>query len=195
MPIETVTPAASDILTLAEAKAHLIVQHTEDNDYITRLITTATKVVQDRLNRQLINATLRLWLDRFPCGSDPLELRRPKVQSITEIKYVAGDGTLTTWDPANYASDLVSEPARILPVYGTGWPSTRPQMNAVQVKFVAGYGTSPSDVPETIRQAALLLIGHWYLNREAVITGTISTEVQQTVEALLSAESWGGYVA
>jgi hypothetical protein len=34
-------------------------------------------------------------------------------------------------------------------------------------------------------QAMLLMIGHWYANREAIIVGTISSELFLTVEALL----------
>lgn len=40
-------------------------------------------------------------------------------------------------------------------------------------------------VPKTAIQAMYLLIGHWYENREAVVTGTISKEIEFAVNALL----------
>lgn len=36
-----------------------------------------------------------------------------------------------------------------------------------------------------VEQAILLLVGHWYANREAVVTGTISTAVPLAVDRLL----------
>lgn len=45
----------------------------------------------------------------------------------------------------------------------------------------------PVDVPKTIKQALLLLIAHWYTNREAVVaTNVVPREVALTVDALLN---------
>lgn len=195
MPIEVVTPAAEDAVSLAEAKAHLVVQHTEDDTLITRLISAATRECSNRLNRQLITATLRLWLDCFPRQADPIELRFPPIQSVEAVQYVDVDGDLQTWDDGLYLVDRISEPARIRPAFGQIWPSTRRQYNAVSIECIAGYGDEPADIPQTIRHAVLLLIGHWYLNRESVVVGSISSDVGSTVDALLSGESWGGYLS
>ncbi|RYE43614.1 MAG: phage gp6-like head-tail connector protein [Hyphomicrobiales bacterium] len=42
----------------------------------------------------------------------------------------------------------------------------------------------------TFKQAALLLVGHYYANREAVVTGTIATALPFSVSALLDPHRW-----
>ncbi|WP_444757139.1 head-tail connector protein [Pseudomonas sp. A014] len=49
------------------------------------------------------------------------------------------------------------------------------------------------DFPASFKAALLLLIGHSYANREAVVTGTIATELPLAVESLLwSCRDWHG---
>ncbi|CAI3808186.1 MULTISPECIES: head-tail connector protein [Pseudomonas] len=45
-------------------------------------------------------------------------------------------------------------------------------------------------ITKAIRQGALLLIGHWYANREAVATGTIATELPLATNALWRPHRW-----
>jgi uncharacterized phiE125 gp8 family phage protein len=102
-------------------------------------------------------------------------LPKPPIASITSVTYVDTDGATQTWSSALYQTDLPSgptaEPARILPAYNESYPSTRAQMNAVTVRFVAGYGVDGSYVPEDIKLGMHMLIGHWYEQREAVVVG------------------------
>lgn len=44
---------------------------------------------------------------------------------------------------------------------------------------------APERVPPRMTQAVLMLVGHWFANREAVVTGTIAAQVPLAVEALL----------
>jgi hypothetical protein len=62
----------------------------------------------------------------------------------------------------------------------------------VTIVAAGGY-TSVSEVPQLAKQAIHMLVGHWYANRETVITGTISKEVELSYRALLSRIAWGGY--
>jgi len=49
------------------------------------------------------------------------------------------------------------------------------------------------DFPASFKAALLLLIGHSYANREAVVVGTITAEVPMAVESLLwSSRNWSG---
>jgi uncharacterized phage protein (predicted DNA packaging) len=50
-----------------------------------------------------------------------------------------------------------------------------------------------SAFPASFKAALLLLIGHSYANREAIVTGTIATELPMAVESLLwSSRDWRG---
>ncbi|NBA95510.1 head-tail connector protein [Pseudomonas sp. R5(2019)] len=49
------------------------------------------------------------------------------------------------------------------------------------------------DFPASFKAALLLLLGHSYASREAVVTGTIATELPFAVESLLwSSRNWHG---
>jgi uncharacterized phiE125 gp8 family phage protein len=70
--------------------------------------------------------------------------------------------------------------------YGVTWPSLYGVPNAATVTFTAGYGATADTVPQAIKQAMLLLIGHWYIHRESVIVGAAPSEVPQAAKALLA---------
>ncbi len=59
-----------------------------------------------------------------------------------------------------------------------------------RVTYQAGYAQldDPNawSAPEDIQQAVLLLVGHWYENRETVNVGNITSELPLTTHALLS---------
>jgi len=60
------------------------------------------------------------------------------------------------------------------------------------VTFSTGYALDTpeavlADVPKAIVAAINLLVGHWYENREEVITGLTASTVPGTVERLLTA--------
>jgi uncharacterized phiE125 gp8 family phage protein len=75
---------------------------------------------------------------------------------------ISGGGTVTG---KNYVEDLLSQPARLTPVFGQMWPVARVVANAVQITYVCGYGDDPSAVPEGIKTGIKLLVNHWYENR------------------------------
>lgn len=58
----------------------------------------------------------------------------------------------------------------------------------------AGTGTHFVAMPPVqAKRAVLLLVGHWFLNREASLKGTISKEVEFSVSSLAQQLSWGSY--
>jgi uncharacterized phiE125 gp8 family phage protein len=68
---------------------------------------------------------------------------------------------------SDYLLDDYREPARLTPAYGTCWPETRDQANAVLIRYAAGYANAGA-VPQEIKNWMLLRIGAMYESREAV---------------------------
>jgi uncharacterized phiE125 gp8 family phage protein len=180
--LTTTTAPAGEPLGAAEAKLHLRLDGDDENELLDALITAARDVCETATHRAFITQTLELGLDCFPCE---ISVPRPKLQSVTSVKYLDTNGTLQTLASTEYTVDASSEPGRIKPAYGKYWPVTRKELNAVRISFKAGFGDDAEDVPATIRQAMLMLIAHLYENREPVNIGNIVNNLPMTVEFLL----------
>jgi uncharacterized phiE125 gp8 family phage protein len=176
MALKIITPPAEEPVTPAEAKASpsFRVTGTTDDADITSLITTAREMAEAITRRALITQTLEIVLDGFPSGG--IELYCPPIQSVASIKYIDTDGVEQTLDPLLYAVDDDSEPGLVVPAYGESWPSTRDQVNAVRVRYVAGYGAA-ADVPAAFKTWIKMRAGTLYDNSQAIIIGTIVTPI------------------
>lgn len=184
MHLDVVTAPAAEPVLLAAAKAHLRVDGSDENDLITALIVAARQYVEERCGIALITQTLKFSLDSF---ADKIRLPRPPVTAITKIEYVNTAGTVVTVLLAgNNLWRLGAGPMQSLltPFFDTTWPDTACVPAAVQITYTAGYGDSGTAVPGAITQAMLLMIGHWYKNREAVSEEQFS--VPMAVDALLA---------
>jgi len=188
-------------ITREQAKIHLRVPFTEttDDSYIDALIEAATQVVEQITNRKIITQTWERYFDGFPnllgyalaIDSENMpaptgfELPYSPLQSISSIKYYNPDGNLETLPTTVYQVDLYSAVGRVFLKANQTWPNTEEyRLNAVEVRFVCGYGSATA-VPKAIRQAILLLVGTWYENRESVISGVSVAKVPDTIELLL----------
>jgi len=164
--------------------------YSAEDDLLTALITVARQYCEDYQNRAYITQEWELWLDDWP-DEDYIRIPLPPLQSVEAVKYYGTDDTEYTIDSDDYFADTKSEPGRVALAYSGVWPTaTLRPVNGVLVEFTAGYGDAASNVPERVRQAMLLLIGHLYENRQAVQVSeyrSISAlEVPFTVKALLS---------
>lgn len=181
MELVYVSGPASEPITLAEAKAHLRVDLTDEDDLISVLITAARQYVEVAAGVCIGSQTWRQSYDCFPeCF---LCLKTPLV-SVTSLYYLDSAGSNTLLDPSDYRVDVDS--GRVTPLYGDTFPTAREDTGSVRLTYVAGGTIAP-----VLRQAMFLLIGHWFENREAIALGTIATNIPLAVQSLVSAGSWG----
>ena len=193
--VKVTVPPAAEPVSLADAKAHLRVDHDADDTRITALITAARRAAEMYLSRALITQTLRWTVTPMdvlrPRGpfrlQHPLTLPRSPAQSISSVVITDETGAATTLTAPAYVADLAQEPGRIafdLSAVLTGGQTLRSaNLQNVQVTFVAGYGADGASVPQTITQAILLTVAMLYENR-----GDDGGELPQAVQWLLDTD-------
>ena len=188
-------------VSVSEAKEHLrIVDFTGDDDYIGGLIDAATTWCEDFCDRTFADKTYTVAFDDFPAlrtelPRPPVRLNATAASATVTISYVdTGGATQTlTWAQSGtqqFRLDRDHVPALVYPLYLEVWPSVRLDDKSVQITYLAGYGGA-ANVPTPAKHAIKMLVGHWYLNREAV--GNAGQNVPMGVAALLEPLKWKQY--
>ena len=104
--------------------------------------------------------------------------------SAVSVQYYDKNNTLQTLSTSVYDVDITNSPTRIRLGYNQEWPDTRERLNAVKITCTVGFASAAA-VPEDIKAAIKLMIGHLYANRESVVVGRIATELPMGVKFLL----------
>lgn len=208
-----VSPPEMLPVSLEEAKRHLRVKHSLEDDLIRGLIGAATVHLDGWtgiLGRCLVEQIWRQDFDRFErCLVLPLG----PVISVTSVTWRNAAGQIATVASGSYAlrtdaggRSVVSfdrdftfpidlhESAAVAVTYRAGYPNI-PEIPAVE----PGEGDPPDppgspaipaqpNIPEPIRIAILLLVGAWYENREETAIGVSVASLPEHIgaHALLS---------
>lgn len=183
--VTVVTAPTVEPVQLATAKAHLRVDLGTEDVLIESLIRAARLHVEALTGLACITQTLDYTFDDFPENGSPLFLPRTPVASITSVTSYSTAHVASTFASASYTLLSTTVPAKILLNDGYDWPSSLRDEAGGVVRFVAGYGTAESAVPEPIRQAMLLLIAHWFVQREPTAAVTL-TPIPLAIDALLA---------
>jgi uncharacterized phiE125 gp8 family phage protein len=181
-----VTAPTKEPVTLPEAKLHLRVDGTDDDDLINALITTARVHVESITRRKLLTQTWDYTLSDWPCAA-AFKLPFGNLQNVTSVKWKDEDGTETTLTPTtDYLVETNgSECGRIVLPYGGTWPSgTLYPSNAITVRYVCGW-TTDENVPYPIKAAIKLLLTKLYESRGEDTVGAGQTVHEDKTMLLL----------
>lgn len=183
MTVLLITPPALEPVSLAEAKAHLRLTGTDDDDFVSALIVAARLQVETAIRRVLVDQTWRIYRDDWP-RDGLVELPVGPIRSVAEVIVYDADGTPVTLSPTAWQLDAASAPAR-LKLLGTGPTPGRP-LNGIEIDVVAGFGPSGLEVPQPLRLAISMLVARWYENREGAGFGIVPSAVADAFEALVA---------
>jgi uncharacterized phiE125 gp8 family phage protein len=183
-PVMVTAPAAM-VLTMAEVKENLRIEHDDDHNLLTGLIAAVHSYLDGPFGI-LRNCLLdQVWAVRGPSWGG-MRLGLGNVQGIDLVRYwPAGGGVELTLPATDYRVCFDAHGAFLTLNAGVR-PELALRADAVTVHFRAGYGSSAKDVPPAIRQAMQLLVGHYYKHSEAVISGARPTELPMGARALLA---------
>ena len=178
------TPPALEPVTLADAKAHLRIDGSDDDALLTAAVVAARVHVEALTRRLLIEQGWRVYLDAWP---------KRRIVTIPVAPLMAVD-SLTVFDPNgdpivvtedDYEVATVSVPGRL--VLSSPVPVLVGRaVNGIEIDVTAGYGASSIDVPGPLRQAIMMLVAHWYEHRGAVGHDLAGDTPPQGFEALIA---------
>ncbi|MDE2444800.1 MAG: head-tail connector protein [Alphaproteobacteria bacterium] len=157
---------------MAEAKAHLRIYHSDDDTFISTLITTARRMIEQRYDLCLMQQNWSLFLDDWPEGGI-FDVPLQPLSSVVDIKTYGDDDTPSTIDPAHYFLDLASLPQRIVLRRGRVFQTPGRRVNGIEAKLVMGFGATANAVPAEIKQAMLIAIADGFANRGDEKTGRL----------------------
>lgn len=161
------TSPATEPVTLTEAKAQLLVDHNEDDNLITGLISVARAKAENYCNRYFADATAALLFTAFPDDlSDPVQIPVPDVQSVDAVSYIDADNASQSLAGTTFDAE-----------YQYLWPSSQWPTSDVQGVRVAVTVGAPVEIV-AVKQAILIMITDLYENRGSTVVGSINTSTE-----------------
>lgn len=178
-------------VSLADVKAHVVVDTDDDDALIEGYIQAATLLAEDRTGRVLLAADFEYRADRW---CDPLVIPVAPVRDVTEVRYLDEDDIERSLDAGAWyhvVTDVGAE-IRFTDAFQAPSLSSRPQ--GIRVSFAAGFDipdvSGSGDDPDLQqnhmdRLIVMLLVGNWYLAREPVSLGGQADEIPFSVKSLI----------
>uniref|UniRef100_UPI0037C099FF head-tail connector protein n=1 Tax=Flavobacterium sp. TaxID=239 RepID=UPI0037C099FF len=153
-----VAAPATEPVTLSQAKAHVRVDHSDDDTLLTATIKAARAHIEAACAVRFAPRTgVTMRCDGF---ADLARLPEAPVTSITSITYLDTAGASQTLATTVYELRADGIDAGIVLKPNQTWPAIQTG-SRITVTAAIGYAT----VPEDAYHAMLMLIGHFYENR------------------------------
>lgn len=196
--------ADTDYISLAETKTHLRVTSSADDSYITGLISMALDACEMYVGYSIRKAAMKYAFSGFTGPNVSVDTLNPygliegnilrlytRVLSVQAIKYV------DTNNAVQMATDWIDAPVKF-GQFGRSivFESTPGNLTDDTVRMIveltegfelaSATGVNESaKFPASIKHAALLLIGQYYDNRQAVVIGATQNKMDYNHEYLL----------
>lgn len=194
--IEVLEAPSEPIVSLAEMKAHLRVDDT-DNDTLIEAYTAAAESRVDGPN-SITGRCFRVWRLRLslPGFSVRMLLPFPPLIDVQAVRYLDNSGNEQEFAAADHWRVIGARHAQggmVALLDGAEWPSllATADPDLVRIDYLAGYinSGSPEDslpIPKDIPHAIKLMVGDWYDHRSSSVIGTTGGPLPLGAEMILA---------
>lgn len=162
------------VLDLALTRKHCRIDGDYQDDLVQAYIDAAINWLEDYADISLTEGPIVETVPRFKAE---IEVCRGPLKSVESITYLDLDGVEQT-----LTGFRVYDENKIVPLVGFSWPQALPQSD---IKINATVGYTEGKVPHKIKQALRLMVSHMVENKEAIIVGTIASEMPMGVTSLI----------
>jgi len=175
---ERLSIAGTEPVSLAEAKEHARIEIDTEDTMIARLISGSRKWAETWTKRRYIQHEFKVTYDSSEI-CNPLKLEQgSKIASVSEIKTFDNDDAETTHPAADYR---ISN-NRIILLDGIN-DAVKREFDAMTVT----YTTVQEGVDlDAVKEAILLIVTHWYENREEASIDTVLKNIPAGAKAALA---------
>lgn len=157
-PIRVDGPAVEPV-SLADARAHLRLDDTHEDDLVAALIEAGRLLLESATRLIFINQSWRLILEEAPRGMR-LHLPLAPIIAITEIRAIDAQGAPSVVDPQEYRLRAGAQPPTLM------LEESFPRLpGGIEIDLEAGFGPAPENVPAPLRQALRMLVARWFEER------------------------------
>ena len=172
----SVQPVAEPI-ALNEAKLHLRVDSTADDETITALIRAARQWCEAYEGQSYMMREVKVYLDDL----QSVCLTVFPLISVSSVQYVDTAGDTQTLSSSVYTVDTDSIPGRLYLAYNQSWPTTRDIPKAATITLRCGYATT-----FTAATNDTLTLGNGYFSNGDSVRVCVSTEDAAALPAPLA---------
>jgi uncharacterized phiE125 gp8 family phage protein len=186
--LELVTAPTIYPIDLEEVRRQLRITSTSEDSLLDTYIGAAVDYFEEYTGRQIMAATWDYVFEAFPLAQTDrpylnyvIELPKPPLLSVVSVTY--DDGTSPQPTLTEAVDFTVSAPRGpyagrgvILRVGSTEWPTTS---GSIRIRFRAGYGEHPGDVPKVIQGILYFMVGHFHKFRAEVYEGAPGSSIEK----------------
>jgi uncharacterized phiE125 gp8 family phage protein len=189
--VRKISTSAAFPVPLEDIKLDLRVDSDDEDEMVQRCARGAAAFLEKRTGWALIPGTYQATLGEWFC--DPLEIWKAPFRELESVEYLSAADTWTDVDLSNFRTSQREKSFLVIPAAAFTRPAVFQCVDSIRLTFTAGFDVEDSSfgngdfpIDDGIKTLLIMLIAHWYKNRELFLADK-EAEIIERAGSLLGA--------